>query len=119
MKKLFIPLLVLSLAVFFSCRKCPTMDELQGTWTEQTDGADKSKLVFEGSHFYFYHALVIDSFSYYLERKKATMHVIPLNNPTAATVGYQVTYHKGKKTLTVLGLFTTISGDASETNYKQ
>jgi hypothetical protein len=117
-KKNILILFVLS-ALIYSCRKCPTTNELQGTWIEQTDAPDKSKLIFQGDHFYFFHTPSIDSFSYYLDKKKATLNIIPIKSPNTASVGYQVNYHKGKKMLTVMGLFQTLSGDQSVTDYKQ
>lgn len=110
---------LLLLAFVSSCRKCPTTNELQGTWLEQVDTPDKSKLVFNGDHLYFFHTPSIDSFSYYLDKKKATLNVVPLKSPGTAPVGYQINYHKGKKMLTVIGLFQTITGDPGETDYKQ
>jgi len=111
--------LLLFLAFVCSCRKCPTTDELQGTWIEQVDTPDKSKLIFQGDHLIFFHTPSIDSFSYYLDKKKATLNVIPVKSPSTAPVGYQINYHKGKKMLTVIGLFQTVSGEPAETDYKK
>jgi hypothetical protein len=104
-------------ALLFSCRKCPTSDELQGTWIEQE--GNYSKLVFSNDTMYFTHAAFIDTVTYTVDRKHAVLWTKPINNPSSGGYSYQLAWHKRKEILTVVGLFPSIGGDVSESNFKK
>jgi hypothetical protein len=112
--------LLLSLALIWSCQKCPTQDQLTGSWLEIKDGSDKSKLIFEGGdHLYFFHATTIDTLTYTLDRKHSTLFLVSPKIPNAITVSCQIEYHKRKKILTISGLLPAVNGNVTITNYKR
>ena len=114
-------LLLLLLALVCSCQKCPTTDQLQGAWTEVTNAADKSKLIFQGDRLYFFHTPSIDTFSYTFDTKHCTLNLTLLKNSTPTAIsskGCDVQYHKKNKIMNVWGLFPPVSGSESVTNYK-
>jgi len=112
---------VLLLLIFvYSCQKCPTTDQLQGTWTEVTSASDKSQLVFQGDRLFFFHNPSIDTFSYTLDTKHCILSLTLLKNSTGiSSKGCTVQYHKTKKIMNVWGLFPPVSGSESVTNYKK
>ena len=124
------PLFVIAVILSASCKKCPTTDQLQGTWIEITSSADKSKLVFQGENrMYFYHSATIslgfmtlpapvDTFEYSLDRKHFTMFLNFPNRPSAGSISSEIEYHKKKKILNVSSLFPSINGNVSQTNYQ-
>ena len=104
MKKFFSFILLLSLV--WSCQKSPTEDQLLGTWYEEKDGSDISKLIFfEGDSMYFFHANLIDTFSYTLDEKHKTLFLSYLHDPFRPSKSCEVTWHKRKKILSVTGLY--------------
>jgi hypothetical protein len=106
-----------SLLFVYSCRKAIPTDELQGTWLEKS--GENSKLIFSGDTFYFSHSTTNDTFSFNYDRKHLTLWTAPISKPTAAGKSYQVDYHKKKKILTVIGLFTTGFGEPSKNYFKK
>ena len=111
----------LLLALALSCQKAPTIDELQGTWYEQSDNTSKTKLIFQGDNMlYYFHPPAIDTLSYLLDRKHKTVFLNLFRNPNnISPTGYEIEYHKRKKVLTITGLLPAVLGRASITNYKQ
>jgi hypothetical protein len=116
MRRLVIFFLAFSFVLVNSCRKCPSEEQLQGTWIEQ--GGNDSKLIFSGDTFYFIHLPAIDSLSYTLDSKHLTIRTAPLKNTTTAGRSYQLDYHKKKKILTVMGLFPS-AFEVSKSYYKK
>ena len=114
---LFILLLILA----YSCTKCPTVDQLQGTWYEESNNTVKTKLTFQGNDLmYYFHDPKIDTLSYSLDSKHKTIFLTFNHNPNNITAtGYTIEYHKRKKVLTITGLLPQVLGRASITNYKQ
>jgi hypothetical protein len=103
------------LLVFISaCRKCPTVDDLQGTWKE--DGSKGSKLIFSGDILYYFHDASIDTLTYTIDKKHVTIWTSPVNDP-ATSNSYQMAYHKRKNILTILGLYPVAFGEVSESNF--
>ena len=94
------------LPLIWSCQKSPTPEQLKGTWYEEKDGADKSKMIiFEGDSMYFFHGSVVDTFSYTLDEKHKTLFLSFLHDPLKPSKSCDVTWHKRKKILSVTGLF--------------
>lgn len=114
-KSKIVYLLFLAMLVF-SCRKGIEPDELQGTWIEQ-DGVN-SKLIFDGDLFYFFHDVNIDTSTYTLDEKHATMWTVPLDSSSGGN-SYQLEWHKRKKILVVMGLFPSAFGNVSKNYYKK
>jgi hypothetical protein len=121
MNKKILSSLLLLLALAYSCAKCPTSDELQGTWLEQSDNPTKTKLIFQGNNLlYYFHPPAIDTLSYTLDKKHNTMFLTFYRNPNNITpTGYTTVYHKRKKVLTITGLLPDVLGRPSVVNYKQ
>lgn len=117
MKQYFLSILLI-LSIAYACRKCPTQDELQGTWTEQGNSAP-SKLTFNGDTCFFLHTSILDTFSYTLDKKHADLRLTHINHPEQGTNTYGLAWHKKKAILTVIGLFPAPSGEVTETNYKK
>jgi len=115
--KAILSCLIVLLVFVHACRKSPTMDQLQGTWIEQ--GGHKSKLIFSGDRFYFFHSAGTDSSSYTLDEKHLTLWTVPLTGPTTGGRSYQLDYHKKKGILTVIGLFPVALGQSSKNYYKK
>lgn len=116
MSKIITPCLSFLLVFAYSCRKCPSEDQLQGTWIEQ--GGNDSKLIFSGDTFYFIHLPAIDSLTYTLDSKHLTMWTAPLKGGTTGGKSYQLDYHKKKKILAVMGLFPS-AFQTSKNYYKK
>jgi len=111
---------LLVIVLVYSCAKCPTVDQLQGTWYEQSDNPTKTKLIFQGNIMYYFHPPAIDTLSYTLDSKHKTIFLTFYRNPNNFTpTGYTIEYHKRKKVLTITGLLPDVLGRASITNYKQ
>jgi hypothetical protein len=122
MNKKITSLFLVLFALVCSCQKCPTNDQLQGTWNEVTSAADKSKLVFQGDRLYFFHIQIIDTFSYTFDTKHCTLGLTLLHNSVAvSSKGCDVQYHKSKKIMNVWNLFPPIAGTGNQSvnNYKQ
>ena len=70
MKKLIF-ILVLTTTFFVSCKKekFPDIDDLSGSWIEQTDHFNKHKLIFNKEVLIFIKPTSIDTFSYHLDKK--------------------------------------------------
>ena len=121
MNKNIIYSFLLLLALACACAKCPTTDELQGTWFEQSDNAVKTKLVFQGDNLmYYFHPPYLDTLTYSLDRKHNTIFLNLFRNVNNATpTGYEIEYHKRKKVLTITGLLPDVLGRKSITNYQQ
>ena len=112
--------LFLALTLVYSCTKCPTSDQLQGTWYEQTDNATKTKLIFQGNLMIYFHSPKIDTLSYSLDSKHKTIYMTVYPNPTKVTpMGYTIEYHKRKKVLTITGFLPNSSGSTPIAYYKQ
>jgi hypothetical protein len=105
------------LAFLASCRKCPTHDELQGTWKE--DGANGRKMIFSGDILYYFHDTTTDTLTYTLDKKHVTLWTTPLRNPSSGGNSYSMAYHKRKNILTIMGLYAVAFGEVSETNFKK
>jgi hypothetical protein len=116
MNKIYICSFLLLIVFEFSCRKCPTTDELQGTWKEE--GGNNSKLTFNGDLFFVSYSGVVDSSHYTLDRKHFVIWTTPLNS-TSGGKSYQLDYHKRKGILTVMGLFPVAFGEVSKSYYKK
>ena len=71
MKKLIF-ILVLTTTFFVSCKKekFPDIDDLSGSWIEQTDHFNKHKLIFNKEVLIFIKPTSIDTFSYHLDKKQ-------------------------------------------------
>lgn len=112
-------LLLISLA--YSCTKCPTVDQLQGTWYEEDYTTSKTKLVFQGNDLmYYFNPPEIDTLSYTLDTKHKTIFLTLYRNPSNLTAtGYTIEYHKRKKVLTITGLRPDVGGRKAITNYQQ
>ena len=113
-------LLLLTLSLIWSCQKCPTVDQLQGSWIEIKDEPDKSKLIFEGSdRLYFFHSTSIDTLTYTLDKKHNTLFLTLTNHPNIQTSSCNIVYHKRKKILTITGLLPQVNGHVTTTNYER
>lgn len=109
------------ISLIYSCAKCPTVDQLQGTWYEQTDNAVQTKLIFQGnSLMYYFHPPAIDTLSYSLDTKHKTIFLNFYRNPNnIGPTGYTIEYHKRKKIMTITGLTKDGFGNPMVQSYKQ
>ncbi len=119
-RKIVFAFAALLLALIYSCAKCPTEDQLQGTWNEQTNNIPKTKLIFKGNILIFFHDPHIDTLSYTLDKKHKTIYMTVYPNPTKVTPsGYTIEYHRRKKILTIQGFLPNPTGSTPIAYYEQ
>ena len=117
--KNIVPLLFF-LSLLWACQKAPSPEILRGTWNEQTDETDKTKIIFfEGDSMYFFHGTSIDTLSYTLDSKHKEMFLTFIHNPGLGSSSCSVTYHKRKKILTFVGLLPPVGSQPTTSHYKQ
>jgi hypothetical protein len=105
---------------FVSCKKekFPKVDELTGSWIEQTSNSFKYKLIFENETMYFLKTTTIDTLSYRLDRKQELFFLKLKNNPSIGESSHKISINKKKKELTIWGLFIGTTS-TSETVFKK
>lgn len=114
MNKLFF-ISALSLIVFMSCKKekFPDIDDLTGTWIEQTDQSFKHKLIFVQEKVYFIKSTQTDTLSYRLDKEQEIIYL----SSSAGESSHKILLNKKEKILTIWGLFP--STNVSETKFKK
>ncbi len=120
MNKLFL-VSALSIIIFMSCKKekFPDIDDLTGSWVEQTDQSYKHRLVFEKETMYFIKPTITDTFSYQLDKRQGLIYVQLKNIPSGGEGSLKILINKKKKELTIWGLFFGLPGYISETKLKK
>jgi hypothetical protein len=110
---------VISVIVFISCKKekFPDIDDITGSWIEQTDQSFKHRLIFETETVYFIKSTQTDTLSYRLDKKQELIYLKLKNNPSAGESSHKMLLNKKEKTLTIWGLFP--STNVSETKFKK
>jgi hypothetical protein len=110
---------ILSVALFISCKKdkFPDIDDLTGSWIEQTSQSFKHRLIFETETVYFIKSTQTDTLSYRLDKKQELIYLKLKNNPSAGESSHKMLLNKKEKTLTIWGLF--IGTNTSETTFKK
>ena len=119
MNKRTLSTLFLILILAGSCRKTPSNDELQGTWTEQSTSSPSKLIFYNNDHMVFMHSPVIDTFTYTLDEKQAALFCDPVTNPTSGAKRFDLSWTSSKSVLTVMGLFPAGFGGVSHTDYKK
>ncbi len=109
----------LSVIMFMSCKKekFPNIDDLTGSWVEQTDQPFKHRLIFEKETVYFIKQTQTDTLSYRLDKKQELIYLTLKNNPSAGESNHKMLLNKKEKTLIIWGLFP--STNVSETKFKK
>lgn len=116
-KKLYL-IFSLSLIAVSSCQKAPTVEQLQGKWTEDTVSPDKNKLYFvSDSRLYFSHSGKIDTLDYSLDTKHKTMYLNDAKDPTKGLGTWSVVYFKKKHALSVTGISYSTGSSTQKTIY--
>jgi len=107
------------LFAFVSCKKekFPNIDELTGSWIEQTSNSFNHKLIFEDETMYFFKQTVIDTLSYRLDKEQELIFLRLKNNPAIGESNHKISLNEKKKELTIWGLF--IGTSTSETLFKK
>jgi hypothetical protein len=116
MKKL-LPLILFSVIVFMSCKKeeFPDIDDLTGSWIEQTNQSFKHRLIFEKETLYFIKSTHTDTFSFHLDKKQEVIYL----SSQAGESNHKILLNKKEKVLTIWGLFPSIPEKVSETKFKK
>ena len=98
MNKIFL-LTAFSAIIFISCKKekFPDIDDLAGSWIEQTDQSFKHRLIFEKEIMYFIKPTYTDTFSYRLDKKQELIFL----SSSAGESNHKILLNKKKKTLTI------------------
>lgn len=118
MKKIIL-IIITSLTVLISCKKekFPDMNELKGSWIEQTNNSFKHKLVFEDDVLFFVKSTKTDTLFYNLDKEKKVLSLTLINSPSGISTEHKILINKKKKELTIWGLFVGIN--TSETTFKK
>jgi hypothetical protein len=117
-KTIWTLLIIITLA---SCKKerFPDTDDLQGTWTEQTDNSAKHALIFDTQTLYFIKPNTVDTLSYRLDKNQDLIYLTLKNNPSAGESNHKMLLNKKSKTLTIWGLFPSIPEQVTETKFEK
>lgn len=114
-------ILITTLLLFtiISCKKeiFPKVDDLAGSWVEQTGNSFKHRLKFENETLYFFKSAIIDTLSYRLDEKQELIILRLKNNSAAGESTHKILINKKKKELTIWGLFVGVN--TSETVFKK
>jgi len=107
------------LLAFVSCKKekFPKIDDLTGSWIEQTSNSYKHKLIFEDETMYFFKQTVIDTLTYRLDKEQELIFLKLNNDPSIGESSHKISINKKKKELTIWGIF--IGTSTSETVFKK
>ena len=111
------------LCVLVSCKKQDVLDisinNLQGTWTEQSTNAFKHQLIFNQEVLYFVQRNTIDTLSYQLDQKQNLIYLTLKNKPSAGESNHKILLNTSQKTLTIWGLFASIPENMAGTGFKK
>lgn len=118
MKKMLL-IIITSLTVLISCKKesFPDVNQLQGSWIEQTDNSFKHKLVFQDDILFFVKSSKTDTLIYNLDKENEVLSLKLVNSPSGITTEHKILINKRKKELIIWGLFIGIN--TSETTFKK
>jgi hypothetical protein len=118
MKKIIL-IIITSLTVLSSCKKekFPDMNELKGSWIEQTNKSFKHTLIFEDAVLFFVKPSKTDTLIYNLDKENEVLSLKLVNSPSDITGEHKILINKRKKELTIWGLFIGIN--TSETTFKK
>lgn len=116
-------ILVLFLTILFlsSCKKekFPDVDDLQGSWIEQTDNTAKHTLIFDSQTLYFIKPTTVDTLTYWLDKNKEFIYLTLKNDPSAGQTHARIMLNKKSKTLTIWGLFPSTADQTTVTKFKK
>lgn len=103
--------LITTVIIISSCKKdkFPKLDDLKGTWLEQTSNSIKTKLIFEDETMYLFNSSTVDTLSYQLDSKQELIFLSQKNNPDAGESNHKILINKKSKTLIIYGLFVGIN----------
>ena len=94
-------ILVLFLTILFlsSCKKekFPDVDDLQGSWIEQTDNTAKHTLIFDSQTLYFIKPTTVDTLTYWLDKNKEFIYLTLKNDPSAGQTHARIMLNKKSK----------------------
>ena len=109
------------LLILISCKKekFPEIDDLKGTWTEQTDNSFKYELIFEQETLYFVKPATVDTLSYRLDKNNDVIYLTLKFNPSAGESNHKILVNKRSKTLTIWGLLPSIPENVTDTKFKK
>lgn len=115
------PTIAFLIILFTACKKevFPEIDNLTGSWIEQTDNSFKNKLIFDGDILYFVQSTYTDTLLVRLDKKQELMFLSLKNNPSSGESNHKIILNKKENTLTVWGLFASIPEDVSETVFNK
>lgn len=99
--------------------KFPNLEDLQGTWTQQTENSAKHILIFEPQTMYFIKPDTEDTLVYRLDKNKNLLYLTLKNNPSAGESNHKILLNKKSQILTIFGLFPGVSSQISETKFKK
>jgi len=112
-----IPTFILLITLVTSCKKevFPEIDNLAGSWIEQTENSFKHKLIFEEEVLYFVKPTYTDTLLFRLDKKQELIYLSSKNDPASGESSHEISLNKKENTLTVWGLFVSIPENISET----
>jgi len=116
MKKIIF-FLALTTTFFVSCKKekFPDIDDLSGSWIEQTDQSYKHKLIFNEKTLIFIKPTSIDTFSFHLDRKQELIFL----TSSIGKSNHKILFNKRKNEITIWGLFPSIPESETKTTFKK
>jgi len=116
-----IPALMLLTILITSCKKevFPEMEDLTGTWIEQTDNSFKHKLIFDGEVLYFVKPTSTDTLLFQLDKEKELIYLSLINDSASGESSHEIILNNKENTLSIRGLFVSIPENISETVFKK
>lgn len=116
-----IPIIVLLIILITSCKKeiFPKMDNLSGSWMEQTENSYKHKIIFDGEVLYFVKETNTDTLVFRLDDKQDLIFLSLKSAPSSGESNHKIILNKKENTIRIWGLFPSIPENVSETVFEK
>ena len=110
-----------STIAFVSCKKekFPAVDDLKGSWVEQTNQTFKHRLFFNEGTMYFIKPTITDTFLHRLDNEEELIFLQLKNNPTSGETSHKIQIDRHRSELIIWGLFGGLPSYISESKFNK